>query len=87
MVSDAHIRVAGPDSGVEMTVPWSTTVGEIFDQAKSQLGIPVDGLEFWCGDGTSMSNKMERTLEELRERRICPRQEYAIRPIGHDGAG
>lgn len=85
-MSDAHITVGGPDARVEMTLPWSTTVGELFDQAKSQLGLPAAGMELWCGDGTSMSNKLERTLEELKERRICPRQEYAIRPIRHDGA-
>ncbi len=87
-MSDARITVSGPDARVEIEVPWSTTVGELFDQAKTQLGLSNGaGLEFWCGDGTTMSNKLDRTLEELNERRICPRQEYAIRPSGQELAG
>lgn len=82
MSDDARVLVSGPSGSAELRLHWSTTVGELFDQARSQLGLEGRGdHELWCTDGVTMMNKLERTLQELRDRRICPRREFAIRQI------
>jgi hypothetical protein len=84
---DARIVVAGPAGSAELRLPWSTTVGELFEKARSQLGLAgPDRYELWCADGVTMMNKLERSLQELRDRRICPGREFAIRVSGDDGA-
>lgn len=83
MSDEAHILVNGPSTSVQLQLPWSATVGELFDQARSQLGLAdPDGYELWCADGVTMMNKLERSLQELRDRRICPKREFAIRESG-----
>jgi hypothetical protein len=85
MSDEAHIQVSGPSGSAQLQVPWSTTVGELFEQARSQLALSdTGGYELWCADGVTMMNKLERSLQELRDRRICPRREFAIRPSGDD---
>jgi hypothetical protein len=32
-------------------------------------------------DGTTMTNKLERTLDQLREQRICPSREFELRAV------
>jgi len=81
-VSDeAHVAVSGPAGSVQLSLPWTSRVGELFEEARSQLGLgDAGGYELWCADGVTMMNKLERTLQELRDRRICPKREFAIRP-------
>jgi hypothetical protein len=80
MSGDAHLVVSGPSGVAELTLPWETTVGELFEQARSQLGLESsDDCEFSCADGVTMMNKLERTLQELRDRRICPTRRFAIK--------
>ncbi len=86
MSDDARVLVSGPDGAVEFNVPWSTTVGEVFEQACSRLGLIGNAYEFACSDGVTMMNKLERTLQALRDRRICPKREFAIRRSGPDRA-
>ncbi len=77
MSDEAHVTVTGPDGAFELSVPWSTTIAQLFDQARSRAG----GVqyEFACADGVTMMNKLERTLGELRDRRICPKREFVLR--------
>jgi hypothetical protein len=80
MSGDAHVVVSGPSGAAELTLPWSTTVGELLEQARSQLGLDGSGdYEFSCADGVTMMNKLERTLQELRDGRICPTRQFAVR--------
>ena len=79
MSDDAHVVVSGPSSAAELVVPWNTTVGELFEQARSQLGLDgASDYEFSCADGVTMMNKLERTLQDLRDRRICPTRRFAV---------
>ena len=83
MSDDAQIRVTGPSGSAELRLPWSATVGEVYEQALSQLGLAGSGdYEISCADGVTMMNKLERTLQELRDRRICPKREFVIRSAG-----
>ena len=82
----AHVLVSGPAGAAEIEVPWSTTLGELFEQSRSRLGLAGGDYEFECADGVTMMNKLERTLQELRDRRICPKREFAIRQLGPDRA-
>ena len=87
MTDDAQILVSGPSGSVELRLPWSATVGELYEQARAQLQLPGSGdYEISCADGVTMMNKLERTLQELRDRRICPKREFAIRVSGQDRA-
>jgi len=75
----ARVVVSGPFGAAELTLPWSTTVGELFEQARSQLGLDGSSdYEFSCADGVTMMNKLGRTLQELRDRRICPTRRFAV---------
>jgi hypothetical protein len=79
MSGDAHILVSGPSGEAELTLPWSTTIGALFEQARSQLRLNAPGdYEFSCSDGVTMMNKLERTLHELRDRRICPTRRFVV---------
>lgn len=85
MSGDAHLVVSGPSGVTELTLPWETTVGELFEQARSQLGLETSGdYEFSCADGVTMMNKLERTLQELRDRRICPTRRFAVKAGGNE---
>ena len=87
MSDDARVTVSGPSDSVELRLPWSATVGEVHEQARSQLDLPGPGdYEISCADGVTMMNKLERTLQELRDRRICPKREFVIRPSANDRA-
>jgi hypothetical protein len=83
MTDEAHVVVTSPTGSALLQVPWSTTVGGLFEKACDQLGLS-DGnsYELWCADGVTMMNKLERTLQDLRDRRICPKREFAIRTSG-----
>lgn len=82
MTDDAQVMVSGPSGSTELRLPWSTTVGQLFEQARSQLGLTnTSDYELSCADGVTMMNKLERTLQELRDRRICPTREFAVRQI------
>ncbi|HAF18679.1 MAG TPA: hypothetical protein DCK96_02900 [Chloroflexi bacterium] len=87
MSDDAQVVVSGPSRSVELRLPWSSTVGELYEQARSQLELPGSGdYEISCADGVTMMNKLERTLQELRDGRICPKREFTIRVSGQDRA-
>ncbi len=77
MSDDARVLIDSPGGAFELTVPWSTTVGELFQQAQAAAG--AGDYEFSCRDGVTMMNKLERTLQELRDRRICPKREFVLR--------
>ena len=77
MSDEARILVDGPSGPFELTVPWTTTVGQLFEQARAHAG--AGDFELACADGVTMMNKQERTLQELRDRRICPRREFVLR--------
>ncbi|HET7421362.1 MAG TPA: hypothetical protein VFL27_13385 [Candidatus Dormibacteraeota bacterium] len=81
MSDEAHVRVSGPEGAYELTVPWSTTVGELFEQARTRAG--AGDYEFGCADGVTMMNKLERTLQELRDRRICAKREFVLQASRH----
>jgi hypothetical protein len=85
MTDEARVLVTAPSGSVPLQLPWVTTVGGLFEKARAQLGLSdQEGYELWCADGVTMMNKLERTLQELRDRRICPKREFAIRPSGDD---
>lgn len=77
MSDEAHVAIESPSGAFELTLPWSTTVGELFDQARVRTG--AGDFELACRDGVTMMNKLERTLQELRDRRICPKREFVLR--------
>ncbi|MHB8613015.1 MAG: hypothetical protein ACYDAL_11380 [Candidatus Dormibacteraceae bacterium] len=82
MSDEAQVVVSTPSGSTELRLPWTTTVGQLFEQARSQLGLTNSrDYELLCADGITMMNKLERTLQELRDRRICPKREFAIRQI------
>ena len=76
MSDEAHVTVSGPDGAYELTVPWSTTIAALFEQARARAG--AGDYEFACADGVTMMNKLERTLQELRDGRICPKREFVL---------
>ncbi len=76
MSDEAHVTVESPGGAIELTLPWSATVGELFDQARARAG--AGDFEIACRDGVTMMNKLERTLQELRDRRICPKREFVL---------
>ncbi len=77
MSDDARVLVDGPGGTFELIVPWSTTVGQLFQQAQTVAG--AGDYEIACRDGVTMMNKLERTLQELRDRRICAKREFVLR--------
>lgn len=79
MSDHARLSVTGPTGAIEFHLSWETTLAELLDRARAQMGLDAAGAELWCADGTTMMNKLGRTLQELRDRRICPRREFVIR--------
>lgn len=77
MIDQARILVATPSGEFELTLPWNTTVAELLEQAQAHVG--AGEYELACTDGVTMMNKLERTLQELRDRRICPKREFVLR--------
>jgi hypothetical protein len=85
MSDEAHVVVSGPSGSVQLVLPWTSSLGALFEQARSQLGIgDARGYELSCADGVTMMNKLERTLQELRDRRICPTRQFAIKAVRNE---
>lgn len=84
-MNNTKVTVRGPAGAADLDLPWETTVGQLLEAARAGLELPAEAdLELWCGDGTTMMNKLERTLEALQERRICPKREFELRSSGRD---
>lgn len=73
------MTVSAGGAAAVLDVPWESTVGEMMSRARRELALEGEGWEPYCADGTTMHNKLERTLADLRERRICPRLEFELR--------
>ena len=73
------MRVTAGGDTASLDLPWDSTIGEVMSKARAELALVGEGWEPYCADGTTMHNKLERTLAELRERRICPRLEFELR--------
>ncbi|HUY54032.1 MAG TPA: hypothetical protein VMV23_02610 [Candidatus Nanopelagicaceae bacterium] len=79
-LDQAHIRVTWAGHSRALTLPWETTIEAVGQMAAKALDItPEAGLEWWCADGTSLANKLERTLGDFKERKICPKLEFEFR--------
>ncbi len=79
MIGQARVAVTAGGPAAVLELPWESAVAEILTQAVAQLGLEGD-WQLYCEDGTTMMNKLHRTLDELRARRICPRLEFELRP-------
>ncbi len=76
----ARLTVTSAGESREFRLSWGTTVGEVEKAVADAFGIdPASRLELWGADGTSLSNKLERTLGEFKERRICPKLAFEFR--------
>jgi hypothetical protein len=80
-MDEARVTVSAGGRTVTLRLGWDRTLAEVMTRAREELGLPGEDWELTCSDGTTMTNKLERTLDELRERRICPRREYELRPV------
>jgi hypothetical protein len=79
-LDQAHVTVSWAGQTRAFALPWETTIAALRDLAADALDVaPSAQLEWWCGDGTSLANKLERTLGEFRERRICPKLAFELR--------
>ncbi|MDA8330341.1 MAG: hypothetical protein M0027_03895 [Candidatus Dormibacteraeota bacterium] len=77
----AKVSVSSAGARQEYSLPWETTVADLQRLAGERFGAEAaTGAELWCTDGTSMATKLERTLGELKDRLICPRREFELRP-------
>jgi hypothetical protein len=83
----ARVTVAAAGEVAVLELPWEATVEEVMSRAREKLALEGDGWEPYCGDGTTLHNKLERTLGELHERRICPRLEFELRAPPPQPAG
>ena len=68
-------------SNALLELPWEAAVEDVLARAREELGLEGEAWELYCSDGTTMLNKLQRTLGELRDRRICPRLEFELRPL------
>ncbi len=79
-LDQAHVTVTWAGQTKAFLLPWETTIATVGQMAAEALDVdPAAELEWWCADGTSMTNKLERSLGELRERCICPKLEFEFR--------
>ena len=78
----ARVAVASGGRTETLELPWETSLQEVLTQAREALAVSAaSDVELYCADGTVMGNKLQRTLGELRERRMCPRLEFELRPV------
>ncbi len=79
MSGNARLTVAAEGRVESLELPWEATLQEVLTRAREALGVSGAEVELYCADGTTMANKLERTLGELREQRQCPRREFELR--------
>jgi hypothetical protein len=59
---------------------WDTTLQQVWDRGYTELGESRrEGDEIQCQEGASLMSYLSLTLEQLRERHICPDRKFAIR--------
>ncbi len=75
----AKVTVSADGRSAALELPWEAAVAEVLTRAQAELELAGDQWELYCADGTTMQNKLTRTLAELRDRRICPRLEFELR--------
>jgi hypothetical protein len=78
-MDEARVTVTAGHDSASLRLGWDTSLAEMKTRACEELGLGDEGWELQCEDGTTMMNKLERTLGELRDRRICPRREFELR--------
>lgn len=79
MSDHARVRVSAEARSEVLELGWETTLADLRTRACEALALDGSGLALYCADGTTMENKLQRTLAELRERRMCPRLEFELR--------
>ena len=80
MSGEARVQVRAGSESASLELPWECSLAEMVARAREALPRAGADWEPFCEDGTTLSNKLQRTLAELRERRICPRLEFELRP-------
>jgi len=91
--STQHDEAKGPIVEVEnlktndsekFHMPWSATVAEVWAKAYDVFGeARGEGDQFQCADGTNLAPYLGRTLEQLRQERVCSARKFQIRgPTG-----
>lgn len=69
------------DATATVKVTWDKAYEELKEQ-------PRPGETFRCANGTDLSNRLDTTLEQLRQEGICPDEHFEIRgPSGGAEAG
>jgi hypothetical protein len=80
-MDEARVTVSAGGRTVTLRLAWDRTLAQLMTRAREELGLAGEDWELACSDGTTMTNKLERTLDELRERRICPRREFELKAV------
>ncbi len=83
----ARVKVSEGARTALIDLGWDDAVAEILARGRLELALEGDAWELYCEDGTTMQNKLTRSLGELRDRRICPRLEFELRPVPQPPAG
>jgi len=69
------------DAAATVKATWDTAYEELKEQ-------PRQGETFRCANGTDLMNRLDDTLEQLRQGGICPDEHFEIRgPSGGATAG
>lgn len=70
---------------MDATATVKATWDKAYEELKEQ---PRPGETFRCANGTDLSNRLDTTLEQLRQEGICPDEHFEIRgPSGGAEAG
>lgn len=78
--ADVHVTYLNTNASVRFYVPWETPLAKAWEIAYEKLGEArreKDQLE--CVDGHSVMDYLSLTMQELKERGICPERRFQIK--------
>ena len=64
--------------------PWESTVQEVWNRAYTLFEEGRGSADqFQCADGKDLTGSLNKTLEQLRDEKVCPNRHFQIRgPTG-----
>jgi hypothetical protein len=77
---EVHVKSLVTGEAVRFKMEATATVKATWDKAYEELKEqPRQGETFRCANGTDLTDRLDVTLEQLRQESICPGDHFEIR--------
>jgi hypothetical protein len=79
-----HVENLKTNDEVNFNMPWTATLADVWAKAYELLHeARAEGDQIQCVDGSNLAAYLSKTLEQMRDDKVCPGRKFQIRgPTG-----